>query len=229
MALILLARCGTAHFIQQIYQFSFWSEEEEDGEEDLQKRQQLQQHKRWWSQVPQFTQFGPPDWATEQEQWRMEGASMYSTCGKFSHDREDCPYVDPQYEEAWNQSLVGDAAEWFWAFSFWSEEEEDGEEELQKRQQLQQHKRWWSQVPTQFGPPDWATEQEQWRMEGASMYSTCGKFSHDREDCPYVDPQYEEAWNQSLVGDAAEWFWAVTQTQLRSTVQACWSHHHHQR
>ncbi|MGH0159365.1 UNVERIFIED_CONTAM: hypothetical protein FKN15_037327 [Acipenser sinensis] len=124
-------------------------------------------------------------------------------------------------------------------FSFWSEEEEDGEEELQKRQQLQQHKRWWSQVPTQFGPPDWATEQEQWRMEGAPMCGTCGKFSHDREDCPYVDPQYEEAWNQSLVGDAAEWFWAVDQTQLRSTaqereaprstVQACWSQHHHQR
>ncbi|MGH0120906.1 UNVERIFIED_CONTAM: hypothetical protein FKN15_014090 [Acipenser sinensis] len=65
-----------------------------------------------------------------------------------------------------------------------------------------------------FGPLDWVTEQEQWRAEEAPM---CGEFGHDREDCPYSDPQYEEAWNQSLVGDVAEWFWTVDQTQLSST------------
>ncbi|MGH0171221.1 UNVERIFIED_CONTAM: hypothetical protein FKN15_060710 [Acipenser sinensis] len=86
----------------------------------------------------------------------------------------------------------------------------------QKRQQPQQQqlcKRWWSRVPSQFGPPDWAAEQEQWRAEGAPMCCACGEFGHDREDCPYGDPQYEEAWNQGLVGDAAEWFWAVDQTR----------------
>ncbi|MGH0115995.1 UNVERIFIED_CONTAM: hypothetical protein FKN15_060459 [Acipenser sinensis] len=45
------------------------------------------------------------------------------------------------------------------------------------------------------------------------MCGACGEFGHDREDCPYGDPQYEEAWNQGLVGDAAEWFWAVDQTR----------------
>ncbi|MGH0170793.1 UNVERIFIED_CONTAM: hypothetical protein FKN15_059863 [Acipenser sinensis] len=86
----------------------------------------------------------------------------------------------------------------------------------QKRQQPQQQqlcKRWWSRVPSQLGPPDWAAEQEQWRAEGAPMCGACGEFGHDREDCPYGDPQYEEAWNQGLVGDAAEWFWAVDQTR----------------
>ncbi|MGH0118388.1 UNVERIFIED_CONTAM: hypothetical protein FKN15_023324 [Acipenser sinensis] len=86
----------------------------------------------------------------------------------------------------------------------------------QKRQQPQQRKRWWSRVPTQFGPPNWAAEQEQWRAEGAPMCEACGEFGHDREDCPYGDPQYEEAWNQGLVGDAAEWFWAVDHTQVSS-------------
>ncbi|MGH0167812.1 UNVERIFIED_CONTAM: hypothetical protein FKN15_066139 [Acipenser sinensis] len=86
----------------------------------------------------------------------------------------------------------------------------------QKRQQLQQRKRWWSRAPTQFGPLNWAAEQEQWRAEGAPMCEACGEFGHDREDCPYGDPQYEEAWNQGLVGDAAEWFWAVDHTQVSS-------------
>ncbi|MGH0142533.1 UNVERIFIED_CONTAM: hypothetical protein FKN15_055422 [Acipenser sinensis] len=45
------------------------------------------------------------------------------------------------------------------------------------------------------------------------MCGACGEFGHDREDCPYGDPQYEEACNQGLVGDAAEWFWAVDQTR----------------
>ncbi|MGH0134341.1 UNVERIFIED_CONTAM: hypothetical protein FKN15_000709 [Acipenser sinensis] len=63
--------------------------------------------------------------------------------------------------------------------------------------------RWWSRAPTQFGPPNWAAEQEQWRAEGAPMCEACGEFGNDREDCPYGDPQYEEAWNQGLVGDAA--------------------------
>ncbi|MGH0134163.1 UNVERIFIED_CONTAM: hypothetical protein FKN15_016614 [Acipenser sinensis] len=85
----------------------------------------------------------------------------------------------------------------------------------EKRQQPQPQlrKRWWSRVPSQLGPPDWAAEQEQWRAEGAPMCEACGEFGHDREDCPYGDPQYEEAWNQGLVGDAAEWFWAVDQTR----------------
>ncbi|MGH0157030.1 UNVERIFIED_CONTAM: hypothetical protein FKN15_032689 [Acipenser sinensis] len=89
----------------------------------------------------------------------------------------------------------------------------------QKRQQLQpqQRKRWWSRVPTQFGPPNWAAEQEQWRAEGAPTCDACGEFGHDKEDCPYGDPQYEEAWNQGLVGDAAEWFWAANHTQVSST------------
>ncbi|MGH0149796.1 UNVERIFIED_CONTAM: hypothetical protein FKN15_025357 [Acipenser sinensis] len=79
----------------------------------------------------------------------------------------------------------------------------------QKQQQLQQQsKRWWSRVPTQFRPPDWATEQEQWRAEGAPMCDACGEFGHDREDCPYG--------NQGLVCDAAEWFWSGDQTQLSS-------------
>ncbi|MGH0143867.1 UNVERIFIED_CONTAM: hypothetical protein FKN15_001563 [Acipenser sinensis] len=86
----------------------------------------------------------------------------------------------------------------------------------QKRQQVQQRKRWWSRAPTQFGPTNWAAEQEQWRAEGAPMCEACGEFGHDREDCPYGDPQYEEAWNQGLVGDAAEWFWAVDHTQVSS-------------
>ncbi|MGH0127223.1 UNVERIFIED_CONTAM: hypothetical protein FKN15_074558 [Acipenser sinensis] len=84
----------------------------------------------------------------------------------------------------------------------------------QKRQQPQQQqlcKRWWSRVPSQFGPPDWAAEQEQWRAEGAPMCEACCEFGHDRVDCPYGDPQYEEAWNQGLVGDAAEWFWVRDQ------------------
>ncbi|MGH0166016.1 UNVERIFIED_CONTAM: hypothetical protein FKN15_049978 [Acipenser sinensis] len=89
----------------------------------------------------------------------------------------------------------------------------------QKRQQPQQQqpeqlcKRWWSRVPSQFGPPDWAAEQEQWRAEGAPMCDAYGEFGHDREDCPYGDPQYQEAWNQGLVGDAAEWFLERDQTQ----------------
>ncbi|MGH0173459.1 UNVERIFIED_CONTAM: hypothetical protein FKN15_001819 [Acipenser sinensis] len=85
----------------------------------------------------------------------------------------------------------------------------------EKRQQPQPQlcKRWWSRVPSQLGPPDWAAEQEQWRAEGAPMCEACGEFGHDRGDCPYGDPQYEEAWNQGLVGDAAEWFWAVDQTR----------------
>ncbi|MGH0158510.1 UNVERIFIED_CONTAM: hypothetical protein FKN15_035576 [Acipenser sinensis] len=48
--------------------------------------------------------------------------------------------------------------------------------------------------------------------KGAPMCGACGEFGHVREDCPYGDPQYEEAWNQGLVGDAAEQFWAVDQT-----------------
>ncbi|MGH0136053.1 UNVERIFIED_CONTAM: hypothetical protein FKN15_030993 [Acipenser sinensis] len=79
--------------------------------------------------------------------------------------------------------------------------------------QQQRNKRWWSQVPTKFGPPDWAAEQEQWRKEGAPMCGACIEFGHVREDCPYGDPQFEEAWNQGLVGDAAEWFWVVDQTR----------------
>ncbi|MGH0119262.1 UNVERIFIED_CONTAM: hypothetical protein FKN15_029631 [Acipenser sinensis] len=68
------------------------------------------------------------------------------------------------------------------------------ERRQQKRQQPEQLcKRWWSQVPTQFGPPDWAAEQEQWRKEGAPMCGACGEFGHVREDCPYGDPKYEEA------------------------------------
>ncbi|MGH0140763.1 UNVERIFIED_CONTAM: hypothetical protein FKN15_026153 [Acipenser sinensis] len=81
------------------------------------------------------------------------------------------------------------------------------------QQQPQLKKRWWSRVPSQFGPPDWAAEQEQWRAEGAPMCEACGEFGHDRVDCPYGDPQYEEAWNQGLVGDAAEWFWVRNQAQ----------------
>ncbi|MGH0120504.1 UNVERIFIED_CONTAM: hypothetical protein FKN15_066828 [Acipenser sinensis] len=80
-------------------------------------------------------------------------------------------------------------------------------------QQQQLKKRWWSRVPSRFGPPDWAAEQEQWRAEGAPMCEACGEFGHDRGDCPYGDPQYEEAWNQGLVGDAAEWFWVREQAQ----------------
>ncbi|MGH0174202.1 UNVERIFIED_CONTAM: hypothetical protein FKN15_070562 [Acipenser sinensis] len=45
------------------------------------------------------------------------------------------------------------------------------------------------------------------------MSDSCGEFGHDSEDCPYGDPQYEETWNQGLVGDTAEWFWARDQTQ----------------
>ncbi|MGH0143769.1 UNVERIFIED_CONTAM: hypothetical protein FKN15_054614 [Acipenser sinensis] len=86
-----------------------------------------------------------------------------------------------------------------------------------KQQPQQLCKRWWSWVPSQFGPPDWAAEQEQWRAEGSPMCDACGEFGHDREDCPYGDPQYEEAWNQGLVGDAAEWFWAVDNNQVSST------------
>ncbi|RXM31892.1 hypothetical protein EOD39_16451 [Acipenser ruthenus] len=36
----------------------------------------------------------------------MEGAPMCGACGEFGHVREDCPYGDPQYEEAWNQGLM---------------------------------------------------------------------------------------------------------------------------
>ncbi|MGH0124815.1 UNVERIFIED_CONTAM: hypothetical protein FKN15_020050 [Acipenser sinensis] len=88
-----------------------------------------------------------------------------------------------------------------------------GKEKEKQQQQQQLCKRWWSRVPSQFGPPDWAAEQEQWRKEGAPMCGACGEFGHVREDCPYGDPQYEEAWNQGLVGDAAECFWAVDQTR----------------
>ncbi|MGH0142938.1 UNVERIFIED_CONTAM: hypothetical protein FKN15_030513 [Acipenser sinensis] len=84
--------------------------------------------------------------------------------------------------------------------------------ELLLQQQQQLKKRWWYRVPSQFGPPDWAAEQERWRAEGAPMCEACGEFGHDREDCPYEDPQYEEAWNQGLVGDAAE-FWVRDQAQ----------------
>ncbi|MGH0169787.1 UNVERIFIED_CONTAM: hypothetical protein FKN15_056747 [Acipenser sinensis] len=89
----------------------------------------------------------------------------------------------------------------------------------QKRQQLQQQqrKRWWSRVPSPFGPPNWAAEQELWRMEGAPMCGAYDKLGHEKEDCPYVDPQYEEAWNQGLVGYAAEWFWAVDDAVVSST------------
>ncbi|MGH0144234.1 UNVERIFIED_CONTAM: hypothetical protein FKN15_048689 [Acipenser sinensis] len=87
------------------------------------------------------------------------------------------------------------------------------QQQRQQQQPQQLNKRWWSRVPTKFGPPDWAAEQEQWRKEGAPMCSTCGEFGHVREDCPYGGPQFEEAWNQGLVGDAAEWFWAVDQTR----------------
>ncbi|MGH0130348.1 UNVERIFIED_CONTAM: hypothetical protein FKN15_042185 [Acipenser sinensis] len=79
--------------------------------------------------------------------------------------------------------------------------------------QQQQHKKWWSRVPTLLGPPDWAAEQKRWRAEGAPLCGACGEFGHDREDCPYGNPLYKEAWNQGLVGDAAEWFWAVDQTR----------------
>ncbi|XP_058868212.1 serine protease 33-like [Acipenser ruthenus] len=65
-----------------------------------------------------------------------------------------------------------------------------------KQRKQQQSKRWWSRVQTQFGPSDWAAEQEQWRKEGAPMCGACVEFGHVREDCPYGDPQYEEAWNQ---------------------------------
>ncbi|MGH0143570.1 UNVERIFIED_CONTAM: hypothetical protein FKN15_000344 [Acipenser sinensis] len=85
--------------------------------------------------------------------------------------------------------------------------------EKQQQPQQQLRKRWWSRVPSQLGPPDWVAEQEQWRAEGAPMCGACGEFGNDREDCPYGDSQYEEAWNQGLVGDAAEWFWAVDQTR----------------
>ncbi|MGH0117294.1 UNVERIFIED_CONTAM: hypothetical protein FKN15_013817 [Acipenser sinensis] len=88
-----------------------------------------------------------------------------------------------------------------------------GKEKEKQQPQQQLNKRWWSRVPSKFGPPDWAAEQEQWRKEGAPMCGACGEFGHVREDCPYRDPQYEEAWNQGLVGDAAEWFWAVDQTR----------------
>ncbi|MGH0115348.1 UNVERIFIED_CONTAM: hypothetical protein FKN15_006776 [Acipenser sinensis] len=88
-----------------------------------------------------------------------------------------------------------------------------GKEKEKQQPQQQLNKRWWSRVPSKFGPPDWAAEQEQWRKEGAPMCGACGEFGHVREDCPYGDPQYEEAWNQGLVGDAAEWFWAVNQTR----------------
>ncbi|MGH0121272.1 UNVERIFIED_CONTAM: hypothetical protein FKN15_073598 [Acipenser sinensis] len=38
----------------------------------------------------------------------MQARKRYcSSCGEFGHVREDCPYGDPQYEEAWNQGLVG--------------------------------------------------------------------------------------------------------------------------
>ncbi|MGH0159634.1 UNVERIFIED_CONTAM: hypothetical protein FKN15_065491 [Acipenser sinensis] len=88
-----------------------------------------------------------------------------------------------------------------------------GKEKEKQQPQQQLNKRWWSWVPSKFGPPDWAAEQELWRKEGAPMCGACGEFGHVREDCPYGDPQYEEAWNQGLVGDAAEWFWAVDQTR----------------
>ncbi|MGH0162564.1 UNVERIFIED_CONTAM: hypothetical protein FKN15_043137 [Acipenser sinensis] len=93
-----------------------------------------------------------------------------------------------------------------------------GEKRRKSCRELQQQqlcKRWWSRLPSQFGTPDWAAEQEQWRAEGAPMCDACGEFGHDREDCPYGESQYEEAWNQGLVGDAAEWFWAVDQTRPR--------------
>ncbi|MGH0141677.1 UNVERIFIED_CONTAM: hypothetical protein FKN15_045039 [Acipenser sinensis] len=83
----------------------------------------------------------------------------------------------------------------------------------QLQQQQQESKRWWSRGPTRFGPTDWASEQEQWRREGAPMSGACGEFGQVWEDCPYRDPQYEEVWNQGLVGDAAEWFWAVDWTR----------------
>ncbi|RXM27571.1 hypothetical protein EOD39_2944 [Acipenser ruthenus] len=86
------------------------------------------------------------------------------------------------------------------------------QQKLQQPQQQQQCKRWWSRVSTLLGPPDWAAEQERWRTEGAPMCGACGGFGHVREDCPYGDPQYKEAWNQGLVGDVAEWFWVVDQT-----------------
>ncbi|MGH0149206.1 UNVERIFIED_CONTAM: hypothetical protein FKN15_014460 [Acipenser sinensis] len=88
-----------------------------------------------------------------------------------------------------------------------------GKEKEKQQPQQQLNKRWWSRGPSKFGPPDWAAEQEQWRKEGAPMCGACGEFGHVMEDCPYGDPQYEEVWNQGLVGDAAEWFWAVDQTR----------------
>ncbi|MGH0142011.1 UNVERIFIED_CONTAM: hypothetical protein FKN15_074965 [Acipenser sinensis] len=98
-------------------------------------------------------------------------------------------------------------------------------------------------VPSPFGPPDWTAQQEQWRNAGAPMCSTCDEFGQVREDCHYGDPQYEKAWNQGLVGDAAEWFWAVDQTrpspapkrekplppsQPEGEEQELPLHHHHQ-
>ncbi|KAK1151982.1 serine protease 33-like [Acipenser oxyrinchus oxyrinchus] len=41
----------------------------------------------------------------------------------------------------------------------------------------QQSKRWWSRVQTQFGPSDWASEQEQWRKEGAPISSNVKPFT----------------------------------------------------
>ncbi|MGH0150387.1 UNVERIFIED_CONTAM: hypothetical protein FKN15_017256 [Acipenser sinensis] len=53
-----------------------------------------------------------------------------------------------------------------------------GKEKEKQQQQQQLCKRWWSRVPSQFGPPDWAAEQEQWRKEGAPMCGACGEFGH---------------------------------------------------
>ncbi|MGH0170725.1 UNVERIFIED_CONTAM: hypothetical protein FKN15_075025 [Acipenser sinensis] len=67
------------------------------------------------------------------------------------------------------------------------------QQQRQQQQPQQLNERWWSRVPTKFGPPDWAAEQEQWRKEGAPMCRACGEFGHVREDCTYRDPQFEEA------------------------------------
>ncbi|MGH0158645.1 UNVERIFIED_CONTAM: hypothetical protein FKN15_056175 [Acipenser sinensis] len=81
-----------------------------------------------------------------------------------------------------------------------------------QQQQLEQLcKRWWS--PVSLDPWIGRLSRNKGGLKGPPMCDACREFGHDREDCPYGDPQYEEAWNQGLVGDAAEWFWMRDQTQ----------------
>ncbi|KAK6467657.1 serine protease 33-like [Huso huso] len=52
-----------------------------------------------------------------------------------------------------------------------------GRKSCKKQQKQQQSKRWWSRVQTQFGPLDWAAEQEQWRKEGSPIFSNVKPFT----------------------------------------------------